>query len=289
MPNFRRFLSRRWLFGFAGLTALLFGLAMLHPYPRQSLFGPKLGGVPMCVWEDRVAQSAHNKKTDDEISTKLWVWLGGSTKLPDLTEEGVDRLCIELLTHRDPAVRLLVLEGFLSRESLHEPFVLPDLRRCLHDACPKNRLMAALAIWSVHQDPEGLRAIESVLRDPDAKTREFAMSRLRMFTKCSPEELPIIEVCARDPADEVRYQAIWALRKFGKKALPSMTNGLDDKSLDVREAAVHGVWQLGPEAKEAIPALQRRLHDESFKIRGDAAQALRDIDPERFLPVKPPD
>ena len=39
MPSPSRFLSRRWLLAFLGIAALLFGLAMLHPYPRQSLFG----------------------------------------------------------------------------------------------------------------------------------------------------------------------------------------------------------------------------------------------------------
>jgi hypothetical protein len=46
MPNFRRFVSRRWLLAFVGAAALVFGLLMLHPYPRQSLFGPTIRGKP---------------------------------------------------------------------------------------------------------------------------------------------------------------------------------------------------------------------------------------------------
>ena len=54
MPNFRRFLIRRWLLGLLGAAALLFGVLMLHPYPRQSLFGPTIRGKPWCEWEDTV-------------------------------------------------------------------------------------------------------------------------------------------------------------------------------------------------------------------------------------------
>ena len=54
MPNFRRFLNRRRLLGFFAAAALLFGLVMLHPYPRQSLFGPTIRGEPWCYWEDEV-------------------------------------------------------------------------------------------------------------------------------------------------------------------------------------------------------------------------------------------
>ena len=43
MPIPRRFPLRRSL-----LAALVFGLLMLHPYPRQSLFGPTIRGKPWC-------------------------------------------------------------------------------------------------------------------------------------------------------------------------------------------------------------------------------------------------
>lgn len=54
MPDFRRHLTRRRLLGFLAPAAVLFGLLMLHPYPRQSLFGPKIRGEPWCVWEAEV-------------------------------------------------------------------------------------------------------------------------------------------------------------------------------------------------------------------------------------------
>src|SRR5437764_15165053 len=58
MHSLRRFLTRRWLLGFLAAAVLLFGLAMLHPYPRQSLFGPKIDGVPWYVWENEIRRAA---------------------------------------------------------------------------------------------------------------------------------------------------------------------------------------------------------------------------------------
>ena len=43
MMTARRF-RRRCLVGRLNVAALLFGLAMLHPHPRQSLFGPTIRG-----------------------------------------------------------------------------------------------------------------------------------------------------------------------------------------------------------------------------------------------------
>ena len=45
MSLLRRFPSRRWLLAFAAVL-LSAGVPMLHPYPRQALFGPTLRGKP---------------------------------------------------------------------------------------------------------------------------------------------------------------------------------------------------------------------------------------------------
>ncbi len=45
MPNLRQFLTYRVLISLT-IAALLFGEVMLHPYPRQSLFGPRFHGKP---------------------------------------------------------------------------------------------------------------------------------------------------------------------------------------------------------------------------------------------------
>ena len=54
MAALGKLLSRRRLLACVGVLALLFGLALLHPYPRQALFGPTIRGKPRCVWEAEI-------------------------------------------------------------------------------------------------------------------------------------------------------------------------------------------------------------------------------------------
>ena len=108
MLNFRRLLSRRWLLAVVGLAALFFGLAMLHPYPRQTMFGPKLGGVPLCVCEDCIRQYAHNRKGEQSVIAKVRVWLRGKAELPSFSDDEWRRLFAGLLVDRDPIVRQYV-------------------------------------------------------------------------------------------------------------------------------------------------------------------------------------
>src|ERR1051326_5009639 len=106
MPNFRRFLSRRWL-AFLGGAALLFGLAMLHPYPRQSLFGPKIRGQPWCVWERQVRGFVD---AQDSFSDKALRWLGVERQQLAGNEIFDDAemlpLVLELLDDPDSRVRM---------------------------------------------------------------------------------------------------------------------------------------------------------------------------------------
>src|SRR5258708_19807 len=37
------------------------GLSLLHPFPRQSLFGPTIEGFPWCTWENEIRDHAHGR------------------------------------------------------------------------------------------------------------------------------------------------------------------------------------------------------------------------------------
>src|SRR5438552_2260583 len=80
MSILRRFLSRRNLFAFLGITALLCGLAMAHPYPRQSLFGPTVRGKPRCYWEAQLRR----EQQPPSFMAKFMGWFG--VEHPRLTE-----------------------------------------------------------------------------------------------------------------------------------------------------------------------------------------------------------
>ena len=52
------FWQRRWCRALLW-AAIAFGLACLHPFVRQSIFGPTIEGIPWCVWESRVRERAN--------------------------------------------------------------------------------------------------------------------------------------------------------------------------------------------------------------------------------------
>jgi len=129
MPNLRRFLSRRWLLAFLGVAALLFGLTMLHPYPRQSLFGPTIRGKPWCVWEDAVRRYIHREDYENSWQAKVMRWFG--VKHDDLTREDLLEneemlpLLLQLADDPNRKVRREVLEAICYCEKLRDASALP--------------------------------------------------------------------------------------------------------------------------------------------------------------------
>src|SRR5260370_18284078 len=110
MPNLRRLLSRRSLLAFLGACALLFGLAMLHPYPRQSLFGPTIRGKPWCVWEAEVRRFVQREEYEKTLYAKTLRWMGVKHVPMDEADLFDHAEMLPLLFHltsdADPVIRL---------------------------------------------------------------------------------------------------------------------------------------------------------------------------------------
>ena len=147
----RRFPSRLWLLAFFTGAALLFGLAMLHPYPRQSLFGPTIRGKPWCVWESAIRNHAHHTKP---LWAELRDWVGlddigiSQTELLDHAE--MLPLILQLAQdQQDEAVRRLAVTSLTTCCQLRDPCALPMLRRCLDDHNRICRINAAYTIWVI--------------------------------------------------------------------------------------------------------------------------------------------
>src|ERR1700687_2638126 len=133
MASLRRFLSRRWLLAFLGAAALLFGLAMLHPYPRQSLFGPTIRSKPWCVWEAEVRHYVHREEYEKTLPARLMRWMG--VKHENIHDFEMFKhlfnhaemlpLLLELAEDRDPNVRPCVLLAFIQCDQLRDRSALP--------------------------------------------------------------------------------------------------------------------------------------------------------------------
>src|SRR5437016_179009 len=71
--------KKRLLLVFATLTAILFGALMLHPYPRQKMFGPKFNDTPLCVWlqdaRRHFADERQNPNPGNSIFERFLAWV----------------------------------------------------------------------------------------------------------------------------------------------------------------------------------------------------------------------
>ena len=290
MPNLRRFLSRRWLLGFLAAAALLFGLMILHPYPRQSLFGPTIRGEPWCVWEERVRRQFGAPPYP--LFDRLQRWLGVEPK-PLPLEELFDHpemapLMVALLDDPDQNVRLFSAGEIVVWQSLRDRSALPALHRMMNDAQldAHDRLVASEAIWRIDRDQAVLRWIVKQLDHSNPRARELAMGPIARLCDDAPELFPLVFAHAKDPSAPIRCRVIDAMVHFGERGRPILIDGLRDVDPQVRGWALTYVEHMEPKAKWAIPIVESLLTDVDPGVASHASVALQRIDPARYRQLK---
>jgi hypothetical protein len=292
MSNFRRFLSRRWLLAFLGALALLFGLAMLHPYPRQSLFGPTIRGKPWCVWEADIRRRVNWQKHEASWFGIIHHWLGGKQDREDRFSETFNHpemtpMVIALLGDADWGVRDRCMSAIICFPAVRDRSALPALRKQhAEDDQAYLRLKAGHAIVRIEKDTEVLQWLIKQLDHADPEMRVMSIRELglggRGLADALPEFYPHIVARAQDANQEVRGNVMMAMPQFGKKGVPVLINGLKDADDSVRYTAVTAAMNMGPDAKEAFSALEACLRDSHSEIRNQADSAMECIDPERY-------
>ncbi len=286
MLTFRRFLYRRWLLGVVVAAALLFGLAMLHPYPRQSLFGPTIRGEPWCVWETASRNRAREHEPDRSLFEKAQGWLSMHLNPVELEEVLDDQDFLPLVVHLaddpDETVRWTVLNWLHRFKNLRHPSAIPILKTRLEDDYPDNRIEAAFALWEISKDKQAVDVMVSEINDT-SQPRAYVM---RTFVENVCKECPEYSIhllpLANDSDPFIRRFAMFGMYHRGKEAVPVLVKGLQDSDAKVRAAAAASQWSLGPEAMPAVPALVQRLGDSDMQVRRSAVSALKKIEPERF-------
>ena len=290
MGNFRSFLSRRWFLAALGV-AVLVGLAMFHPYPRQTLFGPTIRGKPWCVWEDAVRRNYNWDAHERSFWTKSLRWLGIKPDEMDpndlFNHPEMVPLMVHLLDDADPLIRQRTLSNFYFHDKLGSPSVLPALQARLTDDDPGCRIEAAMAVVTVDSSKRTHHVLMEILDDMKSPHRFEAMRALTYVAYSSDDAFQAMIRYVKDPDAGVRGEIMFAVFRFGKRGVPTLMQGLDDTSTVVRKLALESLGTLGSDAATAIPAIQRRLDDPDLSVRETAATALAEIDPKRFGQVKP--
>ena len=254
MPNSRRFLSRRWLLGLLGGAALVFSVLMLHPYPRQSLFGPTIRGKPWCVWEIHVRKQVHGK---DERGWYLWVLktiraLPGDIPDDELWAELWAAEMLPLWTHLandgDDAVRRAAIRDLDRRAEENREVVLPILLSHLNDTDPYCRITSAQAVWRVSKDRRAIPAVLSLKGHAEVDLRFAAAMFMHEMPLTEPELFEPLAAACEDPSRDVRYYALGVMNQFGKRGIPFLQRALRDADPPIRELASRHLHEI--EAKE---------------------------------------
>src|SRR5262249_39732396 len=180
--SFFRFLTRRWLIALLGAVALLFGLAMLHPYPRQSLFGPTIRGKPWCVWEAEVRRFVQREEYEETLYAKTLRWMGGKhAPLDDIDlfdHAEMLPLLLHLTSDADPVIRHRVLSQFFWFRKLQDKSAAPTLRARLDDVDPRCRIEAAMALANIEPNERAFPVLVRILDDPRSECRFDAVRAL---------------------------------------------------------------------------------------------------------------
>jgi HEAT repeat protein len=159
----------------------------------------------------------------------------------------------------------------------------------------KNLLLACLtSLFLIHSasgqggDPpkkdqldfDGLKA----LKHPNPTVRYDSAQLLADLGPVAKFAIPTLhEMLKEEKSTLIRVKVAEALWKIEKPAardlLPTLLDGLKDKSEEVRANAANVLGQMGAKAKPAVEALSKALGDKEFAVRAEAVMALGEIGP----------
>ncbi len=293
MPSLRNLLSRRWLLAFLGVLVLLFGLAMLHPYPRQSLFGPKIDGVPWCIWEDEIRRHA--------VPDRPTPWLEKSLEKNGLLSgpRQVDRVhllpvILHLANDSDARVRRYCLstqslmpQYWIGSGELEAQALSVLNSRLQHeDEDPQCQLQCAYYLWQATQDREMIKVPLKFLDNPDPNIRYGARLTLcHLATADVDASFPLIaDIATSDDSEKRRLRglAVQVLGHFGRRSIPLIRKAMNESDWWTTISAIDAARQLADQAEELIPDLLAKRDDPDEQVRGLVAIALNRIDGNRF-------
>lgn len=309
--------QRRWCRMIVTATLLL-PLPLLHPFIRQSIFGPRIQEIPWCVWEEEVRMTVHPDRDRSWFADAMEkVGLIQERRLAGLNLRGEATLPLHLhlADDGDPKVRAFALECLRELQKKHEAECEPIFRRHLQDDDPGCRVLALNGVWETSKDIE-LKSIAAPLlderdesvrlraavivgqmarTDPELKSllvpllgdRDESMRRsivwiLGELAPFNPDLFIPLAKAAEDPNLNMRAGAIHSMRCFGKRGVPIIRKGLRDPDRWVRAEAFGATEALGKDAEDLIPDLLAMCDDPNPHDRRNASHTLYRMDPKRF-------
>ena len=275
--------QRRWC-RFVGVGVILCAMSLLHPFVRQSIFGPTIEGIPWCVWEDQFRRQAHGnpkKAWIYQMLEKVGISTGDGVALNPHGQTAT-ALHMHLADDSDVKVRRAALGALVFRGERLQAEIAPILREHLKDNDPECRLLAAHGIWLMHNDLEIKAIVLPLIAHRDHRVRQSAAQVMWMMAPKVPELFEPLSQLAEDSDPGVRCAALGAMAFFGKRGVPILRAGLKDGNRHVRTNAVMAASRMGKDAEDLFVDLRAMQSDSDANNRHLAAHALHRLDPKQF-------
>lgn len=256
-------------------------LPLLHPFVRQSTFGPKIDGIPWCVWDAEVRREAHAGEPRSwfvQLMEKLG--LRDQSLAIDLDSRKLVPVLLHMAEDPDEKVRRVALDRLQRWHKEHEEEITPVFERHLDDGDAHCRLNAAWGVWVTRKDPKAIPVVLPFKEHADPFVRACAIDLLAEAAALDPALFGTLAPLAEDSNPQVRRIAVRSMRHFGKRGMPILQRALTDNGPGVRMMAIFAAADLGKDAEELIPILQTFASDANYRLQ--AAHALHKIDPKRF-------
>lgn len=295
----RKLIFRR---GLPFLILVVVAGALVIPYYRQLLFGPKYQGVPLCVWQEQLRRQTLGENDKGWIAKALQ-WLQPKTKAEKVVrltrEEQID-IWLTLLDDPAPAMRVRSIQalwgsawggrwhgGYVSYWAYGNSLEVSSADVMFVRSAKYELMLGWEGGWSTHAFPGGqiqpappvAPHLVRMLDDSNVEVRQAAFGALAGLGPHAAAALPRL-LALLDHADAARRaQAARTLNAVHDKTRPwleRLIRLLDDANSDVRGTAADCLagWSDRRLASAAGPALVKLLRDPEPQVRIQAAAAL---------------
>jgi HEAT repeat protein len=280
--------TKSWLAFLVGVPLVVFAAAMLDPFFRQLVFGPKYGGFPLVSWqaffrEWDVADPGAARQSPSFLDNVHDAVLrkphpGDWKKL-----SGEDRRAILLTVADDPKEVVRIHVAAHLGEVPPSPEVVARLQRYTREEADRVREYAALALGQLDPPPtEMLPDLLRLLEDPEERVRRNAAGAVARLGSRAPGDvlpkvLPLLKTSGRE-ARLLVLDALGRMKPAPREAVPAVREALKDPDWRVRAEALRALGFL--KAKEAVPQVVAALRDPEQEVRRSAAYAVRNIGPD---------
>jgi HEAT repeat protein len=261
-----------------GLLAAVVSLYLLHPFTRQTIFGPRIRGQPLWYWQNRYRESATSGNDNNSLTGKALALIGIHVRHSRPMAPHGDDMCpvlLSLVDDPDVDIRILVARHLgnhvespqvceallvltdddssavrlhavlsLARVTLTFEPALPKLRALIDDdaSC---RVPAAYALCSMQAteiDRNALTALQSALRANAEGSRMEAFKYLCLLGKKNPAFLDVVIECLPQVPSTMGPMAALYLADAGPAATGALVKLLSNNN-DATRAAHRCHWQ----------------------------------------------